>query len=93
MALSLDKSLYARLAALAEAFSQQPEQLIEEAVRDYVDRQEYRNARAGEDLAAWKKFEASGRRDGISLDEITSWLDSWGTSNELPPPVSPVKAE
>ena len=44
--------------------------------------------RALEDLEAWKKFDASGRKDGISLDEITPWLDSWGTDNELAPPSS-----
>ena len=91
--LALDKDLQFRLAALAEASSQQPEQLLEEAVREYVERQEYRNAQALEALKAWKQFEASGRKEGVSLEEITPWLDSWGTNNELPPPVSMVKAE
>ena len=83
---TLNKDLQARLSALADASSQKPEQLIEEAVRQYVERQECRNTRALEDLEAWKKFEASGRNDGISLDEIAPWLDSWGTDNELAPP-------
>jgi len=87
-AFALNSELLARLAALAESSSQQPEQLIEDAVREYVERQEYRNTRAIEDLAAWKKFDASGRKGGISLDEITPWLDSWGTGNELAPPPS-----
>jgi len=73
---------------LLEAFNQQPEQLIEEAVREYVERQEYRNALSLAGLEAWKKFEASGRKGGISLDEITPWLDSWGAENELTPPPS-----
>ena len=92
-AFALDKDLQARIAALAEASSKQPEQLIEKAVREYVDRQEYRNARALEDLEAWKRFEASGRKKGISLDEVAPWLHSWGADNELPPPASMVKAE
>ena len=92
-AFALDKDLQSRLAALAEASSQQPEQLIEKAVREYVERQEYRNAQALEALTAWNQFEASGRKEGVSLEEITPWLDSWGTDNELPPPVSMVKAE
>jgi len=87
-AFALNSELLARLAALAESSSQQPEQLIEEAVREYVERQEYRNTRAIEDLEAWKKFDASGRKGGISLDEITPWLDSWSTDNELAPPSS-----
>ena len=81
----LNEDLGARLAALAETTGRQPEHLIEEAVREYVERREYRNMRALEDHEAWKKFEASGRKDGISLDEITPWLDSWGTDNELTP--------
>ena len=92
-AFSLDKNLHARLAALAESSSQQPEQLIEKAVREYVERQEYHNTRALEDVEAWKQFEASGRKEGISLDKAVPWLDSWGTANELPPPVSMVKAK
>ncbi len=91
--LALDKDLQARLAALAEASCQQPEQLIEEAVREYVERQEYRNTRAREDLEAWRQFEASGRKGALSLDEVSPWLDSWGTGNELPPPASLTKAE
>jgi predicted transcriptional regulator len=91
--LALDRKLQARLTALAEASSQQPAQLIEEAVREYVERQEYRNTRALEDLEAWRKFEASGRKGGISLDEVTPWLDSWGTDNELPPPSSMLAAK
>ena len=90
---ALDEDLQFRLAALAEASSQQPGQLLEEAVREYLERQEYRNAQALEALKAWKKFEASGRKEGVSLEEITPWLDSWGTDNELSPPVSMVKAE
>ena len=85
---ALNRELHARLAALAEASSQQPEQLIEKAVREYVERQEYCNKRALEDLDAWKIFEASGRKGGISLDEVTPWLDSWGMDNELTPPPS-----
>jgi predicted transcriptional regulator len=88
---ALDKALQARLTALAVASRQQPGQLLEEAVREYVERQEYRNAQALDALKAWKQFEASGRKNGISLDEMTPWLDSWGTDNELPPPVSIVK--
>ena len=84
-AFALNQELQTRLAVLAEASNQQPEQLIEEAVREYVERQEYRNTLALEGLEAWKKFEASGRKGGISLDEITPWLDSWGTDNELAP--------
>ena len=90
-AFALNSELHARLAALAEASSQQPEQLVEEAVREYVERLEYRNTLALEGLEAWKKFEASGRKGGISLDEITPWLDSWGTDNELAPPPSMVR--
>jgi predicted transcriptional regulator len=89
----LDNDLQCRLAALAEASSQQPGQLIEKAVREYVERQEYRNAQALEDVTAWKQFDASGRKEGISLDEVAPWLDSWGTDNELPPPSSMMKAE
>jgi predicted transcriptional regulator len=87
-AFALNRELQARLTALAEASSQQPEQLIEEAVREYVERQEYRNTLSLAGLEAWKRFEASGRKGGISLDEITPWLDSWGTDNELAPPPS-----
>ena len=85
---ALNRELQTRLAALAEASSQKPEHLIEEAVREYVERQEYRNTRALEDLKVWKKFDAADRKDGIPLDEITPWLDSWGTDNELAPPSS-----
>ena len=43
---------------------------------------EYRNTRAIEDLTAWEQFEASGRKGGVTLDEVSPWLDSWGTDNK-----------
>jgi hypothetical protein len=37
-----------------------------------------------EDLRRFEEFERTD--EGVPLDEVKAWVESWGTPNELPPP-------
>jgi predicted transcriptional regulator len=39
-----------------------------------------------EDARRYSDFERTG--EGVPWDEVVSWMRSWGTSSELPPPKS-----
>lgn len=39
-----------------------------------------------QDVRAAAEFEATG--EGVPFDEILTWIESWGTANELPAPKS-----
>lgn len=57
--------------------------LINQAIRDFVLRQEQDEARWQETLAAMESV-AQGRM--VSGDAVHAWLRSWGQADELPPP-------
>lgn len=57
--------------------------LINQAIRDFVLRQEQDEARWKETLAAMESV-AQGRV--ASGDAVHAWLRSWGQADELPPP-------
>lgn len=57
--------------------------LINQAIRDFVVRQEQDEVRWQETLAAMESV-AQGRV--VSGDAVHTWLRSWGQTNELPPP-------
>jgi predicted transcriptional regulator len=37
-----------------------------------------------EDWRRWEEYERTG--EGVPLDEMKAWVESWGTANELPRP-------
>ena len=57
--------------------------LINQAIREFVARQELEQSRWKETLTAMESV-AHGKI--VSGHAVHSWLESWGTSNELPPP-------
>lgn len=57
--------------------------LVNQAIRDFVLRQEQDEARWQETLAAMESV-AQGRV--ASGDAVHTWLRSWGQVDELPPP-------
>ncbi len=57
--------------------------LINEALAEYLERQECEQSRWQETLAAMESV-AQGRV--ASADDVHAWLRSWGDSQELPPP-------
>ena len=59
--------------------------IINQALRDYLKRREVEKQRWVETLASLESVKAGRLIDG---DEVDTWMESWGTDNEKPAPIS-----
>jgi len=82
--IKLDDALKGRIQHLAEARRRTAHWIMREAIAQYVDREEKREALRQDTLTAWDDFQATGQH--ATADEVDRWLASWGTDNELPAP-------
>ena len=57
--------------------------LINQAIREFVARQEMEQSRWKETLAA---MESVAHGKVVSGKDVHAWLESWGSAKELPPP-------
>ncbi|MEY6431231.1 CopG family ribbon-helix-helix protein [Thioalkalicoccus limnaeus] len=56
--------------------------IINDAVREYLEREELRQRRDEETREALSELDAGQVVDG---DEVLAWIDSWGSKNEREP--------
>ena len=82
--IKLDDELKGRVQHLAEARRRTPHWIMREAIEQYVEREEKREALNQDTLKAWDEFQATGLH--ATAEEGDKWRASWGTENELPPP-------
>ena len=71
------------LAAMAGKLRRTKSWLINQAIREFIERKELEQARWQETLTAMESV-AQGR--AVSGEAVHDWLRSWGNSDELPPP-------
>ena len=71
------------LAAMSDKLHRSKNWLVNQAIREFVARQELEQSRWTETLTAMESV-AQGKI--VSGQAVHSWLESWGTANELPPP-------
>ncbi|EIW8495244.1 CopG family ribbon-helix-helix protein [Escherichia coli] len=83
--IKLDDDLKSRVKQLAEARDRKPHWIMREAITQYVEREEKREALRRDTLAAWEEYQSTGLH--ATAEEVDKWLESWGTENELPAPV------
>lgn len=80
LTVDLPTEIEARLDRLAKSTSISKSTLAAAAIVAYLDDQERQLEKIREGLADAK----AGRV--VSHEEVTRWLESWGSENELPPP-------
>jgi predicted transcriptional regulator len=78
--IELDSDLDRRLSEVAQVMDQPKTALVEQAVRDFLELRDWRNAAIDEGLRAAEE----GRV--FEHDEIAEWVTSWDTPNERPMP-------
>jgi len=71
------------LDALADKLQRSKSWLINQALREFIDRQELEQLRWQETLDA---MESVANGQVISGDAVHTWLRSWGTKDEIVPP-------
>jgi predicted transcriptional regulator len=85
VAIKLDQNTRDRLKRLGEARDRSPHWLMLDAVKSYVAREEAREAFRQDAINAWTHYKETGLH--VTGDEVTAWVSSWGTDNELPVPI------
>lgn len=85
VAIKLDSAIKARVKRLADARQRTPHWLMREAISQYVEREEKREAFRQDGLKAWQEYQETGLH--ATAEEVDAWLASWGTDNEQPAPV------
>ncbi|MFM2274978.1 MAG: hypothetical protein RL211_850 [Pseudomonadota bacterium] len=84
MSVKLDADTRARIETLANSRQRTAHWLMREAINQYVDREEKREALRQDVLHAWKEYQETGLH--VTGAEADAWLKSWGTDAELPAP-------
>ena len=79
----LPEDLSDRVEGLATKLQRSKSWIINEALRDYVERAEGDAQRWHETVKALDSVRAGKLVDGEAVDK---WIASWGTDKELPPP-------
>lgn len=82
--IKLDDDMKGRVRHLAEARKRTPHWIMREAIAQYVEREEKREALRRDTLRAWEEFQDTGLH--ASAEDVDRWLASWGTDDERPAP-------
>ncbi len=82
--LKLDEAIKSRVGRLAASRRRSPHWLMREAIREYVEREETREALEASALTAWEEFQATGAH--VTADEADDWLARLEAGEEAPPP-------
>jgi predicted transcriptional regulator len=80
----IDDSLKSRVQNLAEARNRSAHWIMREAIRDYVEREEKREALKQDALHAWESYQQNGLH--LTMEEADDWLAKLegGEDAELP---------
>lgn len=84
VAIKLDEDTKDRVKRLAEARQRTPHWLMREAIAQYVDREEKREAFRQDTLKAWANFRDTGLY--VTADEADAWLAQLEDGKDVDPP-------
>ena len=84
VSVKIDLPVRERIKRLAEAKRRSAHWLMREAIRQYVEREEERDAflRRGEE--AWRHYRETGLH--VTGQEVADWLSIWADEDEAAPP-------
>lgn len=84
MSVKLDADTRARIETLASARQRTAHWLMREAINQYVDREEKREALRKDVLLAWKEYQETGLH--VTADEADAWLTQLANGQDVEPP-------
>jgi predicted transcriptional regulator len=82
--IKIDESTKIRVKRLAESRHRTPHWLMQEAIREYLDREEKREALRQDAMRAWEDYQATGLH--VTFEEGESWLAKLADSQSAEPP-------
>lgn len=84
VAVKLDEHTKARIKRLAVARQRTSHWLMREAITQYVDREEKREAFRQDTLKAWEEYRATGLH--VTAEEAEAWLAQLEEGKDIDPP-------
>ncbi len=84
VAIKIDDDTRARLKRLADARHRTPHWLMREAITQYVEREEKREAFRQDTLKAWEEYRSTGLH--VTADEADEWLAQIEQGKDIEPP-------
>lgn len=82
--IKLDEDLKGRVQSLAQLRRRSSHWIMREAIAQYVEREERREAFRQDTLKAWEEYQATGLH--ATADEVETWLENWGSDEEQTAP-------
>ena len=82
--LRLDPDTSARVRRLADARHRSAEGLMQEAIQEYVAREEALERAVDGEHPAWVEYQASGLH--LTFEEMDAWLAKLEAGEDVPPP-------
>lgn len=84
VSIKIDEDTKARMKRLADARHRTPHWLMREAIAQYVDREEKREAFRQDTFKAWETVRTTGLH--ATAEEVEAWLARLEQGHELEPP-------
>jgi predicted transcriptional regulator len=78
--LKISDKLKSRIQRLARLRQRSSHWIMNEAIAQYVEREEARESFKKEALASWTAYQETGRH--LTGPEVRAWLNTWGTEAE-----------
>lgn len=82
--IKIDPETRERVKRLADARHRTPHWLMREAISQYVEREEKREALRQDAIKAWDEYQATGLH--VTLEEADAWLEKLESGQEVEPP-------
>lgn len=82
--IKLDEDIKARVLRLAEARHRKPHYLMLQAIQQFVEREEKREAFKQDAIKAWEEYQATGQH--VTYEEADAWLAKLEAGDDVEPP-------
>jgi len=82
--IKLDEAVKDRIRNLAEARRRSPHWVMREAIEQYLEREERREAVRQDALLAWEEYRQTGRH--VTFEEADAWLAKLEAGEDADPP-------
>ena len=84
VAIKIDPDIKERVKRLADARQRTPHWLMREAIQQYVEREERREAFRQDGVRAWNEYQTTGRH--LTAKEADAWLAKLESGEDVEPP-------
>ncbi|SBT07647.1 CopG family transcriptional regulator [Candidatus Accumulibacter aalborgensis] len=84
VAIKIDLDIKERVQRLAEARQRTPHWVMREAIRQYVEREEKREAFRQEAMTAWSEYCSTGQH--VTMEQADEWLGKLAAGQGVDPP-------